>query len=87
MAFIGKYLKDLPEFKNEIKIKHLVHHTSGLRELEKLQQIARITSADQIGSAFLYNLIKKQNTLNFSPGDELLSGFLISSIFIMELSD
>ncbi len=69
--FIGKYLTDLPEYKNKIKIKHLLHHTSGLREIEKLQQIAGITSADQIESTYLYNLIKNQNDLNFEPGEEL----------------
>ncbi|NPD44668.1 MULTISPECIES: serine hydrolase [unclassified Lentimicrobium] len=69
--FIGKYLNDLPKFKNKIKIRHLLHHTSGLRELEKLQQIAGITSADQIESSFLYKLIKNQNDLNFEPGEEL----------------
>jgi len=70
--FIGKYLKDLPEYKNKIKIRHLLHHTSGFREIEKLQQIAGITSADQIGSSLLYNLIKNQKDLNYEPGDELV---------------
>jgi CubicO group peptidase (beta-lactamase class C family) len=69
--FIGIYLEDLPEFKNRIKIKHLLHHTSGLREIETLQQIAGITTADQIGSDALYNLIKNQKDLNFIPGEEL----------------
>jgi CubicO group peptidase (beta-lactamase class C family) len=69
--YIGKYLQDLPEYKEQIKIKHLLHHTSGLREIEKLQQIAGITSADQIESSYLYNLIKSQKELNFSPGEEL----------------
>jgi CubicO group peptidase (beta-lactamase class C family) len=69
--YIGKYLKDLPDFKNKIKIKHLLHHTSGLREIETLQQIAGITTADQIESSYLYNLIKNQKDLNFEPGEEL----------------
>ncbi len=69
--FIGTYLEDLPEFKNKIKIKHLLHHTSGLREIEMLQRIAGITTADQIGSDHLYNLIKNQKDLNFMPGNEL----------------
>jgi len=70
--FIGEYLKELPEYKDKIRIRHLLHHTSGLREIEKLQQIAGITSADQIESSFLYNLIKNQKDLNFEPGDELV---------------
>jgi CubicO group peptidase (beta-lactamase class C family) len=69
--YIGKYLTDLPDFKDSIKIKHLLHHTSGLREIEQLHQIAGITTADQIESTFLYNLIKNQKDLNFTPGDEL----------------
>jgi len=66
-----KYLQYLPDCMDSIKIKHLLHHTSGLREIEKLQQIAGITTADQIESSFLYQLIKNQKDLNFQPGDKL----------------
>jgi len=54
---INKYLVDIPEAMNDIRIKHLIHHTSGLREMETLLQIAGITTADQLGSDYIYELI------------------------------
>jgi len=68
---INKYLVDIPEAMNDIRIKHLIHHTSGLREMETLLQIAGITTADQLGSDYIYELMKNQNQLNFQPGEEL----------------
>ncbi len=68
---IGKYLYDLPKFMQEIKVSQLIFHTNGLREIETLNQIAGITTADQISSDYLYELIKNQKELNLRPGEEL----------------
>jgi CubicO group peptidase (beta-lactamase class C family) len=68
---IKKYLTDLPDCMNGIRIRHLIHHTSGVREIETLQQMAGISSADQQSGDYIYELIKNQKGLNFQPGEEV----------------
>lgn len=68
---VKKYLTDLPEYMSPIQIRHLLHHTSGVREIEILQQMAGISSADQQSGENLYILIKNQKGLNFPPGEEV----------------
>jgi CubicO group peptidase (beta-lactamase class C family) len=65
------YLPELNNFGNTIKIRHLIHHTSGLREIEGLLQLCGISTADLIEEEQLMRLIIRQKELNFNPGDEI----------------
>ena len=65
------YLPERNNFENRIKIHHLIHHTSGLREIEGLLQISGISTADLIEEQQLMRLIFQQKGLNFNPGDEI----------------
>lgn len=68
---ITKYLPELKGPGKSIKIRHLLHHTNGLREQEHLLQICGISSADNISTDQLFRLISRQKKLNFAPGDEI----------------
>ena len=68
---IRKYLPELPDFGDTIHIRHLLHHTSGLREIETLLQICGISTADQIDGRQIMSLLLMQRKLNFKPGDEI----------------
>jgi CubicO group peptidase (beta-lactamase class C family) len=65
------YLPAVNDFGNTIKIRHLIHHTSGLREIEGLLQLGGISTADFIEEEQLMRLIIRQKELNFNPGDEI----------------
>jgi len=65
------YLPAVNDFGNTIKIRHLIHHTSGLREIEGLLQLCGITTADLIEEEQLMRMIIRQKELNFNPGDEI----------------
>lgn len=68
---IRKYLPELPDFGDTIRISNLLHHTSGLREMETLLQICGISTADEIDADELMRLIIRQRKLNFKPGEKI----------------
>ncbi|MCH8289501.1 beta-lactamase family protein [Candidatus Poribacteria bacterium] len=69
---IRKYLPDLPGFGNTITIRHLVHHTSGLRDWVQSMVIAGIQMDDVISFKHILKMVRHQKELNFQPGEEYL---------------
>jgi CubicO group peptidase (beta-lactamase class C family) len=69
---IRKYLPELPEFDQTITIRHLIHHTSGLRDQWNLLAMAGWRLDDVITEEQIMKLICNQKELNFNPGDEFL---------------
>ena len=67
---IRKYLPELPDFGHKITIKHLVHHTSGLRDQWELLSLAGWRLDDVITRSQVLRLIRHQEELNFKPGEE-----------------
>jgi len=66
------YIPELPIFEQTISIRHLLHHTSGLRDIHGLLSLAGWRTNDMRSNADLNRIIFKQNALNFKPGEELL---------------
>lgn len=86
---INKYLKDLPEFSNPIKIHHLIHHTSGLRSMHALLALAGWRGDDRRTNDDIYRFIKKQKELNFNPGDKHLysnTGYILMAQIIENIT-
>jgi len=69
---INKYLPELPDFGKTITIRHLIHHTSGLREQYTLLKICGVEVVDWISNEHILKLVKQQRDLNFNPGDEIV---------------
>lgn len=67
---IRKHLPELPDFGNLITIKHLIDHTSGLRDFPNLLKVAGYVEEDLITDAYVLKLMTKQKELNFSPGEK-----------------
>lgn len=67
---IRKHLPELHDFGTPITIRHLVHHTSGLRDQWTLWAMAGGRLDDVITQNDLLNLIQRQRELNFAPGSE-----------------
>lgn len=67
---IRKYIPELPDFKEKITISHLLHHTSGLRSMHSMLELAGWREEDSRTNDDLNRFIVKQKVLNFSPGSE-----------------
>ena len=69
---IGTYLPDLPDFGHTITIRHLLHHTSGLRDWVQSLVIAGVGMEDVISFRHILKMARHQKALNFEPGSEFL---------------
>ncbi|MCY3721044.1 MAG: serine hydrolase [Candidatus Poribacteria bacterium] len=69
---IRTYLPDVPDFGSTITIRHLLHHTSGLRDWVQSLVIAGDLMDDVISFKHILRMARHQKTLNFEPGSEFL---------------
>ena len=67
---IRKHLSEIPDFGSVITIRHLIHHTSGLRDYEELLAMAGWRMDDVLTREHMLNMVSHQKELNFRPGDE-----------------
>jgi CubicO group peptidase (beta-lactamase class C family) len=69
---IRTYLPDVPDFGNTITIRHLLHHTSGLRDWVQSLVIAGVAMEDVISFKHILKMVRHQKVLNFEPGEAYL---------------
>ena len=69
---IRVHLPELPEFEETITVRHLITHTSGLREFLNLLRMSgrRLDHGDYIGRDELIEIVKRQPALQNAPGTE-----------------
>ena len=71
-APIQTYLPDFPDYGSPLTIRHFVHHTSGVRDYLTLMSLKGMHYMDDTDPEEVYELIKRQSSLNFTPGDKYL---------------
>lgn len=69
---IRKYLPELPTYAGAVKVRHLLHHTSGLRDYNTLLSIAGKRDEDAWDNRVVLQITARQKALNFEPGSEYL---------------
>ncbi len=82
---IRKFLPDMPAYERPITIRHLVHHTSGIRDYLELMSLTGIRDDDYYTTDEVTDVLARQTTLNFMPGDEYLycnSGYLLLALIV-----
>jgi CubicO group peptidase (beta-lactamase class C family) len=85
---VREYIPELPYYGTPITIRHLIHHTSGIRDYLTLEDIAGIPFGF-FHEEDVLDLIVRQKELNFHPGDEHLysnSGYFLLSVIIHKAS-
>jgi CubicO group peptidase (beta-lactamase class C family) len=68
---IRVYLPWMPDFGKKITIRNLLHHTSGIRDDLSLLNISGIGRNGIINQELALNILKRQRTLNFPPGEQM----------------
>ncbi|WP_256004899.1 serine hydrolase domain-containing protein [Pedobacter deserti] len=66
---IRKYLPWFPDLGHKISIRHLLHHTSGIRDQWQLLAISGTRIDDVITQEHIVKILSKQQALNFKPGE------------------
>ena len=82
---IRKYVPEIPDYGQTITIRHLLHHTSGLRDYLGLWNLAGEGAHDIHEADEVLEMIARQKALNFEPGSEYLysdSGYFMLSVIL-----
>jgi CubicO group peptidase (beta-lactamase class C family) len=87
---IRKHIPELVNYDKIITIRHLLNHTSGLRDLHGLLGLAGWRPADLETNEHVYRVFKNQKDLNFNPGDEFSysnTGYIFLAKIIENVSE
>ena len=82
---VRKWVPELPDYGRPITIRHLVHHTSGLRDVNTLMVLAGRRDEDAFDNEAVLRIVARQKALNFMPGDEHLysnSGYAMLALAV-----
>lgn len=69
---VRKWLPELPGYERPITLRHLLHHTSGLRDYLNLFPLAGRDDYYPISHAQILEMMSRQRSLVFPPGDRYL---------------
>jgi CubicO group peptidase (beta-lactamase class C family) len=86
---VRKYIPELPDYGVTVRIRHLISHTSGIRDYLALMELAGMRYENEYPDAEIMELVFRQKKLNFRPGDEFLysnSGYLLLGEIIKRVS-
>jgi CubicO group peptidase (beta-lactamase class C family) len=86
---VRKHVPELPDYGRPITIRHLLHHTSGLRDYLELLALTGARTEDVTGPDDALAIIVRQRALNFEPGSEWLysnTGFFLLSVIVERAS-
>ena len=86
---IRKYLPELPSYDKPITVRHLIHHTSGIRDYLTLAVLSGKSDDDFYTPEETVEMIARQKGLNFTPGDEHLysnSGYFLLGVIVSRVS-
>jgi len=86
---IRTYLPNFPDYGHTITLRHMIHHTSGLRDYMDLMELAGMPWENTYHQAEIVDLVARQKALNNNPGDEYLysnSGYLLLAEIVHKVS-
>jgi CubicO group peptidase (beta-lactamase class C family) len=82
---VRKWIPELPDYGVRLTVRHLLHHTSGLRDYNTLLDIAGRRNDEAFDNRIVLGIIARQRALNFPPGDQYLysnSGYVLLSLVV-----
>ncbi len=86
---VRAHLPELPDYGEPITLRHLVHHTSGLRDYLTLMSLSGRREQDWYSTEEALEVIFRQEATNFAPGaDHLYSntGYLLMGEIVRRVS-
>ncbi len=69
-ADVRGYVPELPDFGATITARHLIHHTSGIRDWPHTMALGGIGFTDVISFEKILRMLRRQQAINFAPGSE-----------------
>ncbi|MEQ8331232.1 MAG: serine hydrolase domain-containing protein [Longimicrobiales bacterium] len=69
-ADVRGYVPEVPDFGRTITPRHLVHHTSGIRDWPQSMMLGGVLFTDVISFDQILRMLQRQEDLDFDPGSE-----------------
>lgn len=69
---VRRYVPELPDFGHKITARHLVHHTSGIRDWPHVMSLGGVQMSDVISFEQILRMLFMQESVNFTPGGEYM---------------
>jgi len=86
---VRRFIPELPRYQKTITIRHLLHHTSGIRDYIGLLTLGGVDISGRATAKQTLDAIVRQKALNFEPGTEHLysnSGYFLLSQIVERVS-
>jgi CubicO group peptidase (beta-lactamase class C family) len=87
---VRKYIPELPEYPTTITLRHMLNHTSGLRDWGSVAAIAGWPRTTRVHThAHVLEIVHHQRALNFTPGTRWSysnTGFNLAAIIVERVS-
>ncbi len=87
---VRKYVPELPDYGTTITIRHMMTHTSGLRDWGNVAGIAGWPRGDRVHThAHVIDILSRQRALNFKPGEQYSysnSGYNLLAVIVERVS-
>jgi CubicO group peptidase (beta-lactamase class C family) len=65
---IRKYLPEMPKYDETVTIRHLLYHTSGIREYQALFLFSGLGTENAYSDKDILNMLARQKNISFAPG-------------------
>jgi CubicO group peptidase (beta-lactamase class C family) len=87
---VRKHIPELPDYSAPLTIRHMIHHTSGLRDWGTIATVEGWPRGSRVHThAHVLDIVKRQRALNFRPGSEYLysnTGYNLLAIIVERVS-
>lgn len=87
---VRKHIPELPDYKVPLTIRHMLTHTSGLRDWGSVAGIAGAPrTTREYTHGHVLDIVSRQKSLNFTPGDRYSysnTGYNLSAIIVARVS-
>lgn len=86
---VRRHLPEVPDFGTPVTLRHLLHHTSGLRDFPEVLEMAGWRRDDVNTEKDVLDMVSRQRTLNHRPGEEFLytnTGYLLLAVVVRRVS-
>jgi CubicO group peptidase (beta-lactamase class C family) len=86
---VRRFVPELPVYSAPIRLRHLLRHTSGLRDYPALFALQGVDPSGPITEAQTLAMLSRQRSLNFTPGTEHLynnSGYFLLALVVKRAS-
>jgi CubicO group peptidase (beta-lactamase class C family) len=86
---IRRWVPEIPSYGKTVTIRHLLHHTGGLRDYIELMELKGIETEDLTTEADALAILSRQKAPNFPPGEEHLysnSGYFLLGVIVKRAS-